>query len=206
MADIKDFINALVAMAKDLPAITDAVAAINDLGKGALDATTRFLEINDANQQLIFGLNTQRKLNQDINTQVQSYLNNTLALEKTNKSINKTFGVNVKTAAGLSQQFAISAQNLAMSHKTAIAMGETIKKNIVPFVNMQAVSNNNYYNSLLSTQKILAQNLELSEETATQITGWAAQSGKQTNVQLYNTAQLIDQMQQMTKLQISSKG
>lgn len=205
MAGIKDFIDALFVMQKNLPVISDAVEAINKLGEGALKAASDFLEINDANQKLIFGLNTQRKLNDDINAQVQTYLNSTLALEKTNKSINKTFGVNVKTAAQLSQQFAQSAYALGMSHKSAIAMGETIKKNIVPFVNMQNVASNKYYNSLLSTQKILTQNLGLSEETVTSITGWAAQSGKETNVQLYNTTQLIDEMQKYTKLQISSK-
>jgi len=205
MSEITNLIKAIIDIGKSAPAIGEVVATIKAMGEAATNAATAILNISDANQNLIFGLNTQRRLNDEISSKVQEYLGHTLALEKTNKSINKTFGVNVAVAAELSQQFARSAYNLGMSHKTAIAMGETIKKNIVPFVNMQTIEGNKYYASLLSTQKILTQNLELSEETATQITGWAAQSGKQTNVQLYNTAQLIDKMQTMTGLQISSK-
>lgn len=189
----------------------DAVAGLNKIGQAAASALANLSNSVTDGEKIVFGLNQQNTIYDAILTKQSTYVKNTLTLENINKSITKTFGVSVQQAAEMSQQFAEIGKLNGLTHKTTIAMGEAIKKNVVAFAKEveyrgeASLANNEYYVGLIASQKILTRNLKLTEDQAAQIQGWAAQTGKDTTVQLYNTEMLTKALQTQTGLTVSTK-
>jgi len=212
MANIIDILRNIGSQIESIMNNADeTVDAINRLGKGAMEAAKNMTSGASEGEKIVFGLNQQNAIYDGILSKQRSYIENTLTLENTNKSITKTFGVSVKQAAEMSQQFAQIGQLNGLTHKTTIAMGEAIKKNVVAFAKEveyrgeASLANNEYYVGLIASQKILTRNLKLTEDQAAQIQGWAAQTGKDTTVQLYNTELLTKAITDQTGLTISTK-
>ena len=128
----------------------------------------------------------------------------TLFLEARNKELNKTFGVNSKVAAGMSQTFANLASDLSTSAKNMNIYGRNIKQ-LVPAIKGSIGTNKDYYKGLVAVQRVLTTNLGLTEEQANKYSLFAAQSGDNTGEFIAQSNEYVAAIKESTGLQFSFK-
>ena len=174
----------------------DAGAVVEGSGKivtalGALyDATSNLTDINNS---YLVGMGKQNEINDTIIDQYQKFAQKSLFLEKRNEQINKSFGVGVKQAAALSQQFQGLAKNMGITGIQAAKYGGSIKK-MLPMLDQmnQSMDGKKFYRGMMQTQHILQTNIGLTEDQANAYTQYAMQNGDSSDSMLKATKALAD--------------
>ena len=153
---------------------------------------------------LNMGLNQIVGNNEKLAEKFQQIATAGLYLELRNKELNKSFGINSKSAALLSSKIQETAETLKVSGEQMQKYARSIRS-IVPTVNHLAAQNNKYYIGLARVQQVLTTNLGLTEEQAAKYTGFAAQSGKSADEQLGYQYELAKSVEHATGMQGSFK-
>jgi len=186
----------------------DIVSDLGAFGAGAVETARAILQLSEQINNLakndtsayLAGLDKQIAANEKLAQSFIDAAEDTLVLERRNAQINKTFGVNVKTAAKLSEAFQSVAQSINKTNEQyqitgvqAAKYGGSIKK-MVPMLNQVAVSNKEFYVGMQQTQHILTTNIGLSEDAANAYTQYAMQNGNNAASMLSATKALSDSL------------
>lgn len=147
------------------------------------------------------------KLSDVLRTQGEEYIklvNKMSQYEEANKSLQKTFGLNIGQAAemgatldGLGKKFGVGSGKLRKYQsdlKGLIGGFAGVTKNIGSTIQ-----------PLLRTQTIIQTNLKLSGEQANKFIQYAAMVGESADIQLIKFAQLADTISQTTGMQVSAR-
>jgi hypothetical protein len=175
------------------------VAAIftstTDLASNATTAYTGLIgaigSLNTVNNTLVAGFEKQTAVNQKLISTFVDAAKKTLFLELRNKKLNDSFGINVIGAARVSQQLQTLSTKYMWAGKNTQEYAAAVKK-ILPTLNQSNVQNQEYYEGLMVTQRVLTTNLGLSEDQAASYTHLATQNGKNAANMLSTTKQLAN--------------
>ena len=149
--------------------------------------------LNDAAMQTNATLGSQYAINQDLIKTYMDIAKQSTIFETRNKDINKTFGIQSKFAAQLSQEYQKMANNLKVfSGEQAIVYGTNIRK-MLPMYKQQGKANDTQMNNLMAIQHVLTTNMGLTEEDAANYTMYASKAGE-------NAASLMEVAKAAAKL------
>ena len=182
--------------AAEIQAIFDA---ISDGAKGAtnlLEANIgAFLNYNTALTQVVqnsdfqaylTGIEKQIAVNETLNKRYKEVIDRSLIFEKRNKALNKTFGIGSYAAARMSQGLSQAAASIGITSKESIKFATNIKK-VIPVFDVMNRSTGEFYTGLMTVQRVLTTNLELTAEQAEAYSYYASQNDRNAVTQLSAT-------------------
>jgi len=184
--------------------LDDLINTLSDFGELAVEATgavtglsTALLGLDDTSSLLVRGLEKQLALNDKL---IESYVkvaSKSLYLERRNKILNESFGINSKKAAELasSLQRAASAYGATGEQMMTYAVG--IRK-LIPGMNQTLMQGDKQYQGLVRVQQVLTTNLGLSQEQAADYSAFAGQRGKDIESQLGSQYALSKEIERST--------
>lgn len=185
--DWSNFKKAVVHDVEDVTGITVKLA------NSMTNAAAALLNFDDSNTRVLTGLDAQIKHNETLTSKYLELTQASLVLEKRNAQINKSFGVGVKQAALLSQEFQKVATTLGISGEQTAKYGGSIKK-MLPTLNQINESSSEFYTGMQQTQHILQTNIGLTEDQSNAYTQFAASSGESAATMLQATKALSDSL------------
>jgi hypothetical protein len=188
----------------DIKNSADGVAGIAELTLALKNVLPVVDAFTNSAVQMSTGLEAIVGVNERVAAKFKSLTNATLYLELRNKELNKTFGINSKSAATLSSKIQETADALKVSGEQMQKYARSIK-GIAPTINHLSAQNNKYYQGLARVQQVLTTNLGLTEEQAAKYSGFAAQSGKSADEQLGYQYELAKSVETATGMQGSFK-
>ena len=186
---LDDLISAGKTAADVLAGTTDVVTAAGNSYLGLLDSLN---SLNKSNNNLIVGFEKQMAVNQKLISTFVTAAKKTMFLELRNKKLNESFGINTIGAARVSQQLQTLSTKYQWAGKNTQQYAIAVKK-LIPTLNQNIVKDQEYYEGLMGTQRILTTNLGLTEDQAAAYTGLATQNGKNAAAMLSTTKQLANQ-------------
>jgi hypothetical protein len=173
--------------------------AISDGAKGATALLEQnigaFLKYNTALTQVVSnsdfqayltGIEKQIAVNETLNKRYKEVIDRSLIFEKRNKALNKTFGIGSNAAAKMSQGLSQAAASIGITSKESIKYATNIKK-VIPVFDVMNRSTGEFYTSLMTVQRALTTNLELTAEQAEEYSYYASQNDRNAVTQLSAT-------------------
>lgn len=122
------------------------------------------------------GYDKQKSRIAGLNAEYKSVIASTLNLEKSNSSLNKSFGITSNAAAGLAEKLQTIARDYKLTSDQVKAYAGNIKS-MLPLMNQQTNSGTEFYEGLQKTQHILKTNLGLTDEQTNSYSAFAAAQG-----------------------------
>ena len=184
--------------------LADLINTLSDFGELAVEATgavtglsTALLGLDDTSSLLVRGLEKQLALNDKLIDSYVKVASKSLYLERRNKILNESFGINSKKAAELasSLQRAASAYGATGEQMMTYAVG--IRK-LIPGMNQTLMQGDKQYQGLVRVQQVLTTNLGLSQEQAADYSAFAGQRGKDIESQLGSQYALSKEIERST--------
>ena len=174
---------------------TKLTSVFNEFTDTIIEAGKALMKIDGTTNNLLTGLEKQVALNQKLSSVYKEVTKNSLYLEQRNKQINKSFGVGVKQAALLSQQFQTLAKDMEVSGEQTAKYGGSIKK-MLPLLNQmkESARAKDFYKGMQQAQHILQTNLKLTEDQSNAYMQYAMQNGNSADSMLKATQAISDSL------------
>ena len=165
---------------------------------GALAVTQTLIpaikELDTETSKAVRGLEGYVAIQELLNGKLIEAAEDTLYLERRNKELNKSFGINSLAAGRFSNSLQSVAKTLGFTGIQAQQYAINIKK-ILPVIDQLAATDNTQYKGLMRIQQVMTTNLGLTADQAEKYTGFATQRGKDASESLmaqYNLSKEID--------------
>ncbi len=155
------------------------LGGIVGLGGAAIDTVAAIAKLTTSvaglNKALIIstGLEKAQAGVQALNTAYKNLVSPSLKLEKSNASLNKSFGINSVAAAGLAGKLQTIANTYGLTSEQVKQYAVNIKS-MLPLMNQQTNTGTAFYEGLQKTQDILKTNLGLSDDQTNSYSEYAA--------------------------------
>jgi len=164
--------------------ILDDLGSIGGEAAGAIVGLTEALfQLNETNANTVRGLEKQLAINDALIDQYIAIANKSLYLERRNKILNTSFGINSKSAAALASSLQRQGNQLGITGEQMMKYSTSIR-NLIPGINQANLENNKQYKGLVRVQQVLTTNLGLTEQQAEDYSAFAGQRGKDAESQL----------------------
>tara|TARA_B100000963_G_scaffold44521_1_gene33212 strand:+ start:6455 stop:8257 length:1803 start_codon:yes stop_codon:yes gene_type:complete len=183
-----------------------AAEAAAVLGPDIGTATAALMDFNDANTNLLTGLEKNMAAQQTMGNAFLKSAQRSLVLEKRNKELNKTFGINSENAQKMAAALNQNAEELGISGKQAIKYATNLKK-VVPVMATftkkldkgQGVQSN-FFLQLTAIQDVITTNMGLGAEAAESFTYYAAQQDTAGKKNAMNMGRVLKATQNVAEL------
>lgn len=193
-----------LGMADVVELLKNATAVLAKYTTTMTEANVSMLDAVKPNQTYLTGLEKQIALNEKLTSQFNKLIDRSLLFEKRNAALNKSFGVNIEKAAGLSQELAKVANATGLNTEQTTKYATSIKK-IIPTLDLMTKANSKSYMGMLAVQKVLTTNVGLTDEAAEGFAYYAGQTGKNAVIQLKTTEGIANAIDKATGMQGSFK-
>ena len=185
----------------NMPSLNDLITALGEVGSEALGALTgladALLRLNETNANTVRGLEKQIAANDVLIQQYMNVANKSLYLERRNKNLNTSFGINSKSAAALASSLQRQGNQLGITGEQMMKYSTSIRK-LIPGINQANLENNKQYKGLVRVQQVLTTNLGLTEQQAEDYSAFAGQRGKDAESQLASQYSLSKEIERST--------
>jgi len=185
----------------NMPSLNDLITALGEVGSEALGALTgladALLRLNETNANTVRGLEKQIAANDVLIQQYMNVANKSLYLERRNKNLNTSFGINSKSAAALASSLQRQGNQLGITGEQMMKYSTSIRK-LIPGINQANLETNKQYKGLVRVQQVLTTNLGLTEQQAEDYSYFASQRGKDAESQLASQYSLSKEIERST--------